>query len=224
MGELHRLFEREPFRRMEEARRVELERAFVERDVPARQALYRTGGPPPGVWVVSSGFVKLTRGSPAGQELMMGLAGPGDLLGPCCDPLEPRPATCSAIALTPVHALYVSQPAWQSLTTRDPAAAQPLLAALLATRRGCADLATQLAFCSVEARLAQLLTTLARWSTTRTPPIVLPSILTQAEMADALGTAREVVTRSLARLEERGVIERRGRKVVLMDPEALTAE
>lgn len=68
---------------------------------------------------------------------------------------------------------------------------------------------------------ARLLHGLARWSKSTARPVELPRLLTHAEMANAVGTAREVITRCLARLEEQGLIRRRGRRILLPDPEAL---
>jgi CRP-like cAMP-binding protein len=41
------------------------------------------------------------------------------------------------------------------------------------------------------------------------------------EIADAIGSVREVVSRALCRFQDEGLVERRGRLLVLRDPRAL---
>lgn len=222
MGEAHKfLLELEPMSRLDDAGRSTLAKSFREKLLGARQPLYRAGDAPPGLWLIVNGFVKLTRSSPSGKELLMSLAGPGDMVGPCCDPLGASPAACTAVTQSAARLLHMPFPTWRTLTQTAPSVAQPVLAVMLASRRGCTDLATQLAFLSVEARVAALLHSLARWSQSGPGPLEIPRILTQAEMASAVGTVREVVTRCLARLEEQGLIERHGRRLLVPDPAAL---
>lgn len=222
MVDTHRiLFELEPLSRLDDAGRATLVRSFLERSVKARQTLYLAGDSTPGVWFVAQGFVKLTRSSAEGKELLMSLVGPGEMFGPCCDPLGASPAVCTAVTQSACRVLHMPYPTWKSLAQSTPALSQPLLGVLMGSRRGCTDLATNLAFRPVEARVAALLNTLSRWSRRAGGPVEVPALLTQSEMANAVGTAREVVTRCLARLEEQGLIERRGRRVLIPDPDAL---
>lgn len=224
MGDTHRvLFELEPLSRLDDIGRATLARSFLERSVKARQILYLAGDSTPGLWFVVQGFVKLTRTSTEGKELVMSLVGPGAMFGPCCDPLGASPAVCTAVTQSACRVLYMPYPTWKSLAQSTPALSQPLLGVLMSSRRGCTDLATNLAFRPVEARVAALLNTLSRWSRRGGGPVEVPAILTQSEMAHAVGTAREVVTRCLARLEEQGLIQRRGRRVVITDPVALAS-
>src|SRR5207237_10495360 len=94
---------------------------------------------------------------------------------------------------------------------------------LMANRRSCTDLPMLLAFQSVRKRLIRLLDQLSRWSRSSAGPVEVPRILSQEEMANALGTAREVVTRTLAELEHEGLISRKGRKILIPDRERLLA-
>ena len=61
------------------------------------------------------------------------------------------------------------------------------------------------------------------------PAAALPSLLehpdeihlTQSQMATMVGTAREMVNRSLHTLEDRGVIQLRGQEIRILDPQKL---
>lgn len=215
------LFELRPLARLNDADRSKIQKVFCERVVAPHRVLYRAGDAPPGIWLVATGFVKLVRSSPEGQELLMSLAGPGDMFGPCCDPFASTPASCTATTQTAARLLHIPSVTWKEVREREPAIAQAILAMLLASRRGCTELGPQLAFRSVESRVAALLHSLTRWARGSARPVEIPRLLTQAEMASAVGTAREVVTRCLARFEEQGIIQRRGRRILVPDPAAL---
>lgn len=222
MGAHHTyLFSRPELATLDDADRSKLREHFRELTSPAHRTIYREGDAAPGPHLVISGFVKLTRSSPTGKELLVSLAGPGDMFGPCCDPLGIPPAVCTAVSQTNVHLLVMAAPAWRTLTLAEPNIARALMLLMSKVRRGCTDLAPHLAFHSVEARIAALLGDLTRWSASANGTVEIPPILTQAEMAQAVGTAREVVTRCLARFEEQGLIRRRGRRILLPDPSLL---
>lgn len=224
MGVAHQaLFGLPPLAGLSDTDRSRLREAFIEKTVAGRTTLYREGDPPPGLHFLADGFVKLSRSSAAGRELLMSLSGPHDLFGPCCDPFTASPARCSATTQGPVRLLVMPAQAFRSLSLAAPAIAHPLSALLMQGRRGCTDLAAQMVFQSVEARLATLLVNLSRWSPATDGPTVLPPLLTQAEMACAVGSAREVVTRCLARFEDQGLIQRRGRRIVIPALAALAA-
>jgi CRP-like cAMP-binding protein len=73
-------------------------------------------------------------------------------------------------------------------------------------------------FTSVRARVARHLMDLAVW---RDGSLVV--IERHQEIAEAIGSVREVVSRTLVGLRQEGVVERRGNETVLVDPSALHA-
>lgn len=224
MGEsLQFLFGLPGMTNMEEVEQKKLGEAFREVVSPPQRFLYREGEAAPGVHVLVRGYVKLTRSSADGRELVMSLAGPGDVFGPCCDPFTTSPASCTSVTMSAVRVLVMPALAWRATATASPVISRAVVNLMMASRRGCTDLASRLAFQSVEQRLASLLRSLTRWSEGTQSPVEIPPLLTQSEMAQALGTAREVVTRCLARFEDQGLIRRRGRRILLPDPSALAA-
>ncbi|MCW2855477.1 MAG: transcriptional regulator, Crp/Fnr family [Marmoricola sp.] len=73
-------------------------------------------------------------------------------------------------------------------------------------------------FLSVRARVARHLLELAVW---HDGALVVPH--GQSEIADAIGSVREVVSRTLIRLRSEGVVDRRENATVLVDPASLHA-
>lgn len=195
-----------------------LEQAFRPVSAARGEWLCEPGQAVPGFFVILDGFVKQVRPSGDGRELLMALLGPREAFGPCCDPLIATPVTCGTRALTRVRALLMPRATYRSLLFAEPAITQAIVGSLTGVRSYCTSMAARLAFHDVERRLSDLLSTLARWGTRHGESIELPAVLTHAEMADAVGASREVVTRSLARLEAQGVIRRRGRRILLENP------
>lgn len=204
-----------PFADLEQGMQARLKQAFRPVSAARGEWLCHPGQPVPGFFAIVDGFAKQVRGSGDGRELLMALLGPRDVFGPCCDPLLSTPAECGTRAQTRLRALFMPAATYRSLLMADPTIARAMIASLGRVRRACTAVATHLAFLDVDRRLANLLAALARWGAREGDAVELPAVLTQAEMADALGTAREVVTRGLARLEELGVLRRRGRRILL---------
>ncbi|MBI4863503.1 MAG: Crp/Fnr family transcriptional regulator [Candidatus Riflebacteria bacterium] len=199
----------------------DLHARFREVTYHPRQGIQAQAAASAGLHVLIAGWVKLFRTSSDGKELLMALAGPGDLFGPCCAPFSGDRSLCSAQAQTPVRALLMSHQTWKLTVGQDLALAGPMLATLSGNRRDCTELAPLLAFHGVESRLARFLLSLTRWCTPGAPEQEIPRVLSQGEMASAIGTAREVVTRLLGGLEARNLIDRRGRRIIVKDPRGL---
>jgi CRP-like cAMP-binding protein len=51
--------------------------------------------------------------------------------------------------------------------------------------------------------------------------IIIDLKITHQEIAEMVGTSRETVTRTLARLQKNGIIQMENRRIVLLDPRAL---
>lgn len=191
---------------------------------PRHHVIQRIGETPRGLYLLIDGFVKLSRTSEDGRELILAIAGPDQLFGPCCQPLRACGAPCVAEARTKVRAILLPMSAWMNLLRTRPATSHVVLDALLSSRSGCANLAQDLAFLDLEARLAKLLLYLGQWSRPDAAgQILVPQVLSQWELASGIGTAREVVTRKLQQMEDSGIIGRRKRQIVIRDVAALRA-
>lgn len=191
---------------------------------PRRHVLERPGEVPRGLYLIIDGYVKISRTSGDGRELIVGIAGPDQLFGPCCQPMQACGTPCTAEARTKVRAVLLPMASWMTLLKNRPSIAHVVLEALLASRAACTDLAQDLAFLDLEARLAKLLLYLSQWSRPdASGQVVIPPVLSQWELASGIGTAREVVTRKLQHMVETGIIGRHKRQIVIRDPAALRA-
>jgi CRP/FNR family transcriptional regulator len=188
-----------------EAVRALAERA-VERRWAAGRTLYAAGDPPSGLIVILEGRVRVVRDR-ADRRHLVHHEGPGGALGEVPVFGGGRyPAT--AVAAEPVRGLVVSVEALRGAIRRDPETAFVFLRRLADRTRHLVERLDRLASQDVTARLARLLLERQR-AAGHGVPFLLGR--TQGEVAEELGTVREVLVRSLRRLRDEGAIEAAGR-------------
>jgi len=122
----------------------------------------------------------------------------------------PYPAEATAAAGT--DAIFVPAAELRSLFTEEPAVQRYVVDVFASRLTDLMQLADEVAFGSIETRLARLLLREAH---------AQKVALTHAELASMLGTAREVVSRTLDKMQRRGWVQLGRRRVTLRDPEAL---
>ncbi|MFO1198157.1 MAG: Crp/Fnr family transcriptional regulator [Burkholderiaceae bacterium] len=185
-------------------------RALGEIDVPDRTTLFRETEPCVGFPMVLEGQVRVARGSPDGRELELYRVHPGEI---CIV------STGCLLGSTPMNAHGTTQGRTRLLvvdraTLLGWTAAEPFrtfLLGLLADRM--ADLMAlveAVAFQRMDRRLAAAL--LGRGRLIRS---------THQQLADDLGTAREMVSRLLKRFEEQGWVALGREQIEILDAGAL---
>ena len=185
------------------ARRVAA--ASVIRRYPRRSVLFRAGDAPAALHFVLTGRVRVARRADSGSTVLHfeeagGVLGEIPVFGG-----GPYPATASAAA--PVCCAVLTAPAVERLLAEEPEFARFALRRVARRARVVLDRLDQLSDYSVTARLADHLLERAASSGTRN----LDLGMSQASLADRLGTAREVLVRSLRALCDEGAIRRVGR-------------
>ena len=176
------------------------------------EALYRAGEPAGGAYAVEAGLLKLSLALPSGRERLIGVAGPGDVVGALTPSTVAYGETAEALgAEVVVHPL-------------DPARPEhgPALAHATDTRLAWLRLALEEVDLPVTARLARVLVRLGERFGVRGEDgrvrLTLP--LTHEHLAGLVGAARETTTLAPSELRQRGLIEgTRGR--YLFDPARL---
>ena len=184
----------------------------------AERRVYRSGefvmfegDDPPGLVFVRCGRVRLSRTGPDGREQVLSVVGSGEPVNavPLFDG-GPNPAT--ARALTPVECFVLPRDALFDLVRRRPELAIALLRDLAAELRDLLLLVEDLAFRSVRQRMArQLLREAAAGD----------ADLTQQELAERVGTVREIAGRALRQFAHEGLIRLARGRVSVLDPAGL---
>jgi CRP-like cAMP-binding protein len=184
------------------------------------ESLYRHGDPMPGLFALLAGRVKLFRQSRERMQIFAILS-PGECFGAESLP-DNAPAACSATALTIAQALYISPDALRRLVIDCPDFQVMLLEVVSARLRQFVSLVHNLAFRDVSARLAAVLLSLGESDGEPCDDgLRIHRLLTQQELAAMVGTAREVVHRTLKKFERDDLVRVTPTHFVLLNTDKL---
>jgi CRP-like cAMP-binding protein len=173
------------------------------------------------VMVLLSGTVKLISVSEEGREVVLGLRGPGDLLGEL-GALDGQPRSASAIALDEVEALVLPAADFKTFLEAHPRAALAILE-MLATRLRDADrkrveFAAQDSLSRVAARIVELSD---RFGVEHDEVIQIELPISQEELAGWTGCSRDSVVKALQTMRGLGWLETERRRITVRDLDAL---
>jgi len=186
-------------------------------DAPAGAILYRAEDPARGALVVD-GLVRLYITSVDGRQLTIRYVRGGEQVG--VGTAIHGPFAASAQAVIDCSLLWFSVPVLRDLAMTDVRVAWPLAEELGRRLAGLMDATASAAFGSVRQRVArQLLDLCVRGQ--RGPELM--AHVNQQAIADAVGTTREVVARTLRDLRDAGLIKTGRSSMQILDPERLEA-
>lgn len=189
--------------------------------IPRGEVLFQQGEPPRAIFMVLSGRLKAIQVTPEGRQVVVRLAGPGDLIGHVSVFAEkPYPATPTAV--TDSIALVWSPPAFIELMGRH----RPLsLAVVRNMGKFIEEAHTRLRESSterVERRIAHAVLRLVRQAGHRIEGGVEISFpITRQDIALMTGATLHTVSRVLSAWEQQGVVDGGRQHLVLRDPHAL---
>jgi CRP-like cAMP-binding protein len=184
----------------------------------AGRVVFHEGDRSRSVYVIRRGHVFVVAAGAAGHEAIVGLHGPGELVGELAGMLSaPRSATVRAA--TPVELVEIRSDVFERHLDDHPhvvlAIARSLAAQLLAANRAVLDGSVP-----VQVRIARRLLELAVVDHEGRAAEV-PLQLSQDELAAWVGAARESVARALRDLREAGVVSTGRRTIVVHDVDEL---
>jgi CRP/FNR family transcriptional regulator len=187
----------------------------VEQRLQAGQVLFLEGEPCQGMYLVYEGRVRIYKASPEGREQVLTVARPGETFAevPVFDG-GPNPASADAMEPSVVYLFPIAD--LNALVRTSPEIALGVIRVFAMRLRHLTRLVEDLSFRHVTARVAKLLLQAAQGE-----GAAAGSRLTQQEMAAMIGTAREVVARSLRNLEQQGAIQVQRGQIVIVRPELL---
>jgi CRP/FNR family transcriptional regulator, cyclic AMP receptor protein len=183
-------------------------------NVPAGSLIYRDDQSP-SLIVVIKGLLRVFLTSADGRQLTVRYARSGDVAGLALVIGGPAPMSIQAMTSSLVLALRVDS--LRVLLATDPGVASACAEELTRQIYRLLDDISEQAFLSLRQRLARQLLLLA----TSGPGRDLVVHIGQQELADAIGSVREVVTRNLHELHEEGLLDISRDEVTIRDPIAL---
>ncbi|MDQ3937867.1 MAG: Crp/Fnr family transcriptional regulator [Chloroflexota bacterium] len=187
--------------------------------IAARSTVRPVAGRSPHLELVVSGLVRIQVAAPDGRALTVRYCRRGALMGAATLYAEAvRPFTIQALTDAALLRLDPARVLWQA--RRDPRVANALLAETSERVMTFVAEFSGHAFGTVRQRIARHLLDLASLDPHSEE---LAAAISQQELADAVGTVREVVVRVLRELRMKGCIRTRRDGIVIVDPERLSA-
>jgi CRP/FNR family cyclic AMP-dependent transcriptional regulator len=173
------------------------------------------------LYIIESGRVRIFLPAEGGEELTLPPLGPGEVFGDMAL-LDGRPRSASADAFEDTVAYTLARDEFQRHLSATPRLASAVIELLSTRLRHLMEYMETLAFFDVHARIAKMLLELADRYGTHKNGIEIDMDLTQAELARMVGATRERVNRALASFRTQGVLELRGKRIVILDAKRLS--
>ena len=196
----------------------------TERDYPLGRTILRQGEEGAIVVLILSGIAKINIVAETGTEVLVGIRGAGELIGEMA-PLSGESRSASAVAATKVSSRVIKAEPFLSYLGRSPRVASRL-AQMVAGRLRAAN-RRRLEFSSypVEGRIARVLgeVALAHGHQQGTAWRIGPEI-TQADLASLAAASVRTVEKVLKTFEQQGLVVRKRRDLIVIDPTALVGK
>ena len=194
----------------------------------ARRRTYRRGevvfhqdDPGDSLHLIQHGRVKVALDAESGEEAVIAILGPGDAFGEL-SLIDGEPRSATVEALEPVETVSLARADLLRSLRENPAAMERLLATLAGMVRRADEGVADLVFLDLEGRLVKKLLELAAdHGRVSAGAVEIELPLTQEDLAAMIGATRASVNKMLGWYEDRGAIERRGRRIAICDPERL---
>jgi CRP/FNR family cyclic AMP-dependent transcriptional regulator len=178
---------------------------------PAHAILVNEDDESDALYILLEGRVKVYGGSASGREVVYNTLGPGEYFGELT--LDGGPRSASVMTLEPCRCVVVSGVQVREFLGQHPDFALHLIRRLIGLLRRSTSNVKSLALDDVYGRVARLLQELAQ---ERDGQLVVGGKLTQQDIAERVGSSREMVSRIFKQLQQGGYLVQRGGQLVLL--------
>lgn len=189
----------------------------------AGELLFSEGEPCGGLHIIAKGKVRIFKTSVNGREQVLAVNVPGESIAEL-PVFDGGPYPASAVAIEEAEIAFISRRDFHAFCIEHPEVALKLLSVVGARLRRLVGIIEELSFATIRQRLISVLVKLAQTEgaeTERGIEFQLPA--THQELANQLGTVRELISRNLTRLQAEGLLEVDARRIVVKDVKGLQA-
>ena len=172
------------------------------------------------VYFLIGGKVRATIYSRAGKEVSFRDMGAGEMFGDL-SAIDGRPRSANVITLQESVVLNMSSSTFQDVLRSHPQVAFAVLCGLTELVRHLSDRVVEFSTLGVNNRIHAELLRLAKEYPCDGGLVEITQPPTHADIASRVSTRREAVTKELGRLSDAGLLERRGKSLVVRDLERL---
>lgn len=195
----------------------------VRKFFAAGEVLFYEDEPCKGLHIISRGRVRIFKSSASGREQVLAVNGSGETIAEV-PVFDGGAYPASAIAVEATETAFISRKDFQDYCLAHPEVSLKVLAFVGGRLRLLVGIIEELSFTTIRQRLVSLLVRLAQSDgkkTARGLEVMLPG--SHQELANQLGTVRELVSRNLMRLQAEGLLEVDARQIVIKDAKGLAA-
>ena len=166
-------------------------------------------------FVISKGSVKITRLSDDGREVILAMLGEADFFGEM-SLLDGDGRSANVVALEASEVLTLARNEFLDILEKYPKISICLLEELTHRLRKSDQQIESLSLSDVEQRIGITLIRLAEeLGTIKQGSVTITNLPFQQDIANMAGTSRETVSRTFKLLEEKGLLSRQGRHLVI---------
>jgi CRP/FNR family cyclic AMP-dependent transcriptional regulator len=183
----------------------------VVRNYPKNAVLINEGEQSDSLFIVLSGKVKVYASNEAGKEVVIDFHGPGEYVGEMM--LDGAPRSASVITTEPTAAAIVNRAHFREFILSHPDFALHLIEKLISRMRRATENVKSLALSDVYGRLIRMLNDLARPANGR---LVVRERLTQQDIAERVGSSRDMISRLMKDLVAGGYVAIEDRTIVIL--------
>jgi CRP/FNR family transcriptional regulator len=189
----------------------------------AGELLFSEGEPCNGLHIIARGKVRLFKTSVNGREQVLSVNVSGESVAEI-PVFDGGPYPASAVALEETEIVFISRRDFNAYCLEHPEVPLKVLTVVGARLRNLVGIIEELSFTTIRQRLISTLLKLAQSEgrkTARGIEFQLPA--SHQELANQLGTVRELISRNLMRLQAEGLLDVDARQIVVKDVEGLSA-
>ena len=187
------------------------------------ELLFSEGDPCNGLHIIATGRVRIFKTSINGREQVLAVNVPGESVAEL-PVFDGGPFPASGVAIEDTEIAFISRRDFQSYCMDHPEVSLKVLVVVGSRLRRLVGIIEELSFTTIRQRLIAALVKLAESDgrkTARGIEFQLPA--SHQELANQLGTVRELISRNLMRLQAEGLLEVEARQIVVKDIKGLSA-
>ncbi len=176
------------------------------------------------LFILNKGSVKITRMSDEGREVILSIMGEGDFFGEMSI-FDGESRSANVIALEDTEVFILKRGDFLDLLEKHPKIAIALLQEMAVRLRKSDQQIEGLSLSDAESRIAMTIIRLAEdLGVIKMGQVIVESLPFQQDIANMAGTSRETVSRMLKLLERKNWIQRKGRKLIIMNYDEFVKE
>jgi len=200
-----------------------LEEIFVVRNFRKNQLIFLEEETGNYMYIVVAGKVKVTKTNRDGKESILAIHQTGDFFGEMAL-MDGKTSPATVAAMEDCRIITIAREDFNRVIMCNEKVVRQIIQVLCGRLRQAWAQLQGLSYGSAESRIrAGLLQLARRHGVSDARGIIINLRITHQELAEMVGTARETVTRTLAALQKKGILLIEHRRLVLLQPKALSA-